>query len=399
MLMSEKPVARDNDLKSGLGKDSLQAVFSLLKESHPSEILSSQLRLLARGLFVGESFLEIFTTVYQKWHYKQTGSHAFQNPEKCRKHFFGTLEPGLFYLIEGKNCLVGYFIPADSAGLSVPGASVFHGSLTPVSGSLHPRDPVLQSIHGLNARLDPHKGLELSLTVRGCSYGLSLDFLQQFVSVIQKSRRLSREFPEATRGPRSSFPALSRILAVARSGRGRRKYLIPARFRNQPDKILIYKRLRLVLGQNHELSQCYELRADNLEQFVEAETELLRRNRRATRIGPFSVALKSGPSVGFLRIRGKSYRISRSSFQQFLSQLLRMRTPPRELPAAYTLYDTFSLLARISQKGHWVPRRDIPRALYDRLEGHESVLQSRDWVFIVSLDTVEKIELRSETRN
>ncbi|MBX7137110.1 MAG: hypothetical protein K1X83_03930 [Oligoflexia bacterium] len=364
-------------------------LLELTKHLGREQILSN-LRVLTKGLFVSEPFAQTLVAKYQEWHKTVTGSFSQQSDERARKHLFGQEDPKVYYLIEGKQCLTGFLaaLPfAQPDRLPIPH---YPGSLIDAATQLHPKDPFLQSAAGIKAVTDLAKGLQFSLQVKRWEYRISPELLQRFSEMVIQSRRLNREFDQVQRGLRYALPALSTVLSRARLLRGKKKTLIPSKFRRDPKlKLVRFKRLYFVLLDENRIDHIYELRARNLVIFLRQELDLLKRDKHSQRIGGLSLAIKPGPSAGFISIKGHKLRISRRVFSRFLEGLLRLRESPAELPSHYTLRDAIKLLAQLLQQGTWIPKREIPQRIFEKLAGHETLIQSGQWYFIISGEIIE----------
>ena len=109
-------------------------------ESEPT--LREKYRILPKGFFVSESFVDHFLSCYQAWNMKQTGAAQPRSLDKITRHLFEVDSPVCQYIIEDKLCLAGYFVPFCVESPSQSKIRQYLGSPLSAKDYLHPRDPI-----------------------------------------------------------------------------------------------------------------------------------------------------------------------------------------------------------------------------------------------------------------
>jgi len=349
-------------------------------------------RILPKGFFLGEQSLDEFLNRYQEWHMKQTGALQPRSIDKIMRHLFESEHPAFYYIVEGKQCLVGYYVPFLVEAPFQSKIPRYQGSPLAAKGFLHPRDPIFEKSENISAHLDNYKGLEIRIRTKHGEYTLAQDFLKSFVALLEGNNRYRREFPRIVQGQRFALFALQKLLSRARPASKRRGFPFPARFRNDNSvKILRFRRLCIVAAHGERLELCFELRARNLTEFIRGELKLLGSDKHSKKIGPLFIFYNPGPSIFGFSIKGKRYKFSHRAFEQYLDMLLRVKFASRGLTGNYTLRDALRNLGGIIQRAEWIPKRDIPQKVFRTLEGHELLLSSGHWVFIIDNDTCVRV--------
>jgi len=402
--MSDAPrPIQQSSTPSSVGKPSTSAAspsteqlprsfFELLEVGESDNTLKEKYRILPKGLFVSEDSLEHFLGVYQAWHAKQTGASQLRSVDKIMRHLFGTESPMCQYLVEDKLCLVGYFSPFVAEMPNQSKIRKYQGSPLSAKDFLHPRDPILGGLAGISAHLDNYTGLKITVRTKHGTYAISPDFVKTFRLILEGNKRYAREFPRVVQGQRYALLVLQKLLSRARPANKRRGFPFPARFRNEHGvEILWFRRLCFVIGQGDILQLCFELRARNLSDFVRSELKLLSTDKHSKKIGPLFMFYNPGPNIFGFSVRGKRYKFSYKAFEEYIDMLLRVKFASRGLSGNYTLREAIRNLGAIIQRAQWLPKRDIPQQIFRTLAGHELLLSSGHWVFIINNDSCVKI--------
>ncbi|MCB0310104.1 MAG: hypothetical protein KDD42_02640 [Bdellovibrionales bacterium] len=351
------------------------------------------IRIMSKGVFVAEDLIEPIKNLYLKFCHKVSTAEGFITDEKASKKLFGGNAPELFYLVEGKHCIIGSLIACEvkhPASIKLP---LYRGSLIETSNYLHPRDPIFEDLEGVRAKLDEQHGVQFELDVGNDVYSFKSPFLSEFVSLALNNRRIQTDFPLLARGLRYAPMAVVELLRKSRRETPKHKCLMPAHWRTTKD--LELRRLGgiyFLINPDRELLGCYELRGKNQAVFVRAELDALRAQRASQQIGTIILSRHPGKIFATIILEGKTYKLSTKVLNRYLSWLLEPRNLPDKFVARFTLRDCIRSLSDQFDKHTLIERHSVPRHILQLCRGRETFLKCGNWIAVLERGEVLLLE-------
>jgi hypothetical protein len=330
--------------------DLLLHFFATLKDSFPVEIQRESLRITPHGLFVQDRVVSQLVARYQEWFQKHTGDTTPRSEHKCYKRLFGSESPGQKYLLEGKLCLRGLLVECHVQEPQKCRIPYFLSSLVSTDEYLHPSDPALREIAGLEVKPN---GSEIEFTYRARQEAVifSQSHLRAFLELLKHSddRTVSEDPLSLTAALKIMLGHLDRMHpAKVKLG-----LLVPQAF--PPEKKYQYMlsgTFVFVLDRKRCLTSCYEMRARNMHHFVRNECSHFRDSLKGRRQGAFELFDRRNKHLGCFSIWKGQYTVETHAFLQFLKGL--SRTPPQSERFAHfylvqEALEEFSTLVQTSQ--------------------------------------------------
>lgn len=329
-------------------------------------------RAVKQGVFVHEDAVDKLLDAYQKWLAQRTESSSEKSAAKCKRRIFGTEEPKLYYLIDGKLCLPGYLAPCEIGSLfkKIP---VSQASMLDTNEYLHPRDPIFQSLSHVTAVMDPSKGFLLKFESKKRVFWATIDTVKQFAKFAnwqdferEESRKELKDNTESkndsrrherSKPLRDYVAPLQSCVIKSRPIANEHKLLIPnlsiSRKANNDDKIVNYYRFQdvvFIISADNKIDYCYCVDGRNLSAFVRSEFSIAQTEFRSL----LEPTRKPNPrAIGALSINKKYYLVYMKAFLKFLT--MAPKTPPfkKKIPVRYCVMDAlrqFVAMAREMKK-------------------------------------------------
>lgn len=346
----------------------------------PREIVESKIRATSDGLFLQEEVLDRLITTYQEWLVRESGGMVHKSTQKCVRRLFDADRPSYYYLIEGKQCLVGYLVPLQMESPQKLGVPVFRGSPLSTKDYLHPKDPLLTTHPNIEAQLRP-EGLELTLTVRERKFRCTLATLKQFAQLAKQSRRLTEELGGYGESLREVVQAFMHMLGRCAPARPEQRMLVPYGPPQRKFELLSHGSFIVVLEQGGVIKDLYELDGRNLSEFLQREIPSLRRGRLP--LENFQLG-KHPDTVGTIKILDEIYSLDVRLLSDMLALVKRSSTLREAIKGHYTIVDVLKKLIALLQYSERSPdeRGHHPR----RRRGKHPAIRKRvnkEWTFLV----------------
>ncbi len=362
-------------------KSTLEPFFRYLAENSETEDVVHRLRVTAKGMFLDESLSTELLKHYQSW--CETNQAHVPSYDKALKRLFQTETPELFYLIEGKHCLVGFFVEQALANPQNTRIPLYQGSLQTAKGYLHPRDPLFTSDPRFQGQWKS-TGFELQIQAGKHQNSFDLESLRQFGILAETSRDFQKLAPGAGQALRRGLPGLLELLQKIRPVRGK-GVLIPASLRNQKDLHILSYRNIVVIKSGERVLKMYDLGGKNLSHFLKQELEQIRSNPRLRKIGSLQVFEKlKGFSFASVQTRHDRFSVELSAFKGFLLAAVNHKELSKKFCKPYTTFDGLRVFSEIAEKSQRIEARDVPKHILEDKPADTRIRQSGDWIILMN---------------
>jgi hypothetical protein len=363
--------------------DSVHLFLDGLKDLFPRELLKDAVRITPHGLFVEKGSFQKVIEGYQAWLRKRTGGTVVKSVDKCVKRLFGSHEPPQFYLVEGKQCLLGYMVPCEVQQPQKYNLPFYLGSLLDTREYLHPRDPFLMELRGVEVTPKP-QGVEVKFTAQRRSIRVAADVLKQFSQLAANSHKLLEKNSRAGTALRDSLEALIRLVGKAQPVMENEPLLVPSR--NKERRGLSYLRLGtlvFVLERAETLVGCYELRGKNFQRMLRQELTALARNCRGHRIGAFELPKGRSKYLGSIEIKNEHYLVHPRAFSQFLDSIRGSAALRESFAGGFTVADCIKKMPYIFASSERVEPRQIANYLEKNAPRGARYRVRDEWIFVI----------------
>jgi hypothetical protein len=370
-----------NEHHSDEARASILQFISSLKANKRFEVTRPLIRVVSKGLFVDERAIDTVVAEFQQWLVSIGSGAAEKTADKTKQWLFEGHAPERQYLVEGKNVLAGYLVPIQVTNPQQFGLPYYLGSLQSTAQYLHPADPELQNIRGLELR-QGRLGLEALVTRRNAKVLVPESVLRSFQALAQSSKFLQRRYP----GSEGSLSVCVRALAglVQRSRNVPKSFPIVVSYdlRFSKSKELRASGKFLFVEEQGVLIKILEMNGRNLSSFL--RDELMRAPRE--KLGSFKLTPKHRDLMGFYdNPRGRT-SVHARAFAEFAELIRRVRDPKERFTGWFTATECFEKFSSFYQLSQPIDRRKIAAAL-ERfgIEGNNFKIYG-GWIFAISRD-------------
>lgn len=362
---------------------SLEVFAKDLKNLFQMNVLKEKVRITPQGLFVDLSLKRSLLDKYREWLQEKTQGVAGKSERKCFKRLFSTENPPQYYLVEGKVSFLGCLVPFLVQAPQNFGIPYYLGSLIPADNYLHPKDERLANLPNVEV-VPTAEGVEVHLRVKKWRYKVSQASLLSFRAVIERSTRLSKKFPLATKSMLDVVKALGSVLYDAKPVDKRSSILVP---QSLPKKRIILRSedLIFIIDDQERLVFCYEVKGANLFCFLRDELNEATK-RKIFNIGSLEISSQNRKYCASLKIKGRRYFMSLNTVRDFAEYCTISQVPYIKVEPAYTIIDCFRALSVICEHSE-----DIEKKLIER---HVSMLRAtmsrfmtfEKWIIAITAD-------------
>lgn len=366
-------------------KPTLQPFFESLSTLIPKDELSSSCRVVDQGLFIQLGFEGRITHAYQEWLRKETDGAVVKSEEKSKRRLFDSLDPPLYYLLEGSKCLVGVVVKEPISrpqGLGIP---IFRGMALEALDYIHPKDPILKSITGLELGTS-REGPTYKFPVQDRSVCISLVTLKSLRSYIHDSRKLSRIVPGAAGSLRGTLEGIIGLLGRASEIKPEHRVLVPARFKNNKEvRYLRFGPIVLVLSKDGLVLLVYSLEGRTFDEFLKQEFRGFPKLPKNDRIHGFEPETRAPYAIGCFKWTKYFYPITARAFREFYDQLRESPGFKGVLTGNHTVVDCIKHMTPLFLYGEWEKTRQDRSSHRNnrrssKRQKHYRI--SKDWVFV-----------------
>ena len=366
---------------TGEGRSSLVKFIESLRFNKRFETYRDKVRVVPRGLFVDERVAEAVVSEFQEWLLKASAGEANKTTEKTRQWLFEGHQPERLYVVEGKSVLAGYLIPAGIANPQQYGLPYYLGSLLSTASYLHPADPQLHDVPGLELRQGKF-GIEALVTRRRKQIVIPENSIRSFQAIAQGSRFLQRRYP----GVEKSLVVCTQSLAgLARRARSLPKtfpIVVPFDVKTSKTRELSAAGKFLFVEEKGVIVRILELNGRNLSSFLRDELGRAPREK----LGSFRLLTKHRDLLGFYEISGHRTSIHARAFSEFEELIRRTRENREKFSGWFTAAECFEKFSSIYQLSQPIERGKIAGALARfGIEGSRFRING-GWIFAISSD-------------
>jgi hypothetical protein len=368
-----------NEQHADEARASIVQFIASLKANKGFEATRSLIRIVPKGLFVDERAVDAVVTEYQSWLLKISSGIAQKTAEKTKQWLFEGHEPERQYLVEGKNVLAGFLIPIHIQTPQQFGLPYYLGSLQSTANYLHPADPELQHVRGLELR-HGRLGLEALIKRRNGQVLIPEAVLRSFQALAQSSRFLQRRFPGSERSLSVCVRALTGLVRRARSVPKTFPIIVPYDLKVSKTKELRASGKFLFVEEKGVLVRILEVSGRNLSSFL--REELMRAPRE--RLGSFKLTPKHRDLMGYYDHPRGRIPVHARAFAEFEELIRRVRDPKERFTGWFTASECFEKFSSFYQLSQPIDRRKIAGAL-ERfgIEGTNFKIYG-GWIFSIS---------------
>jgi hypothetical protein len=333
-----------------------RSLLDRFSDSLSSSTLLNSIKITPSGLFVTCEGWQNFLETFQSWLKIDTGSESLLDLDRCSnlictsdsKHSSGKIS---YYILDGKNCRVGYLVPAkplDSLRNKFP-----HYAGTPIDGrkSIHPKDPILNQLPP-ELKVDSQR-----LYIKGNKFSFSIPFedLSLLRTILGGSPKLKKYRSEFNKALRDILVPLSKFILSGQIIEKSKLRLIPSVFRKQSNIIILrFSDVFLVTDSTGVFKDGFGLKAKNFFDFVSIEINSLARSLRNRRIGNFEIETRSRHIAGVIRLKNEKFFVETKIILEWAQDFKSAEAQPA------TLYDAILSLSNDFCTSDWILERDVP---------------------------------------
>jgi hypothetical protein len=346
--------------------------------------LANNLRITPSGLFVPETEREPLISAYQVWLKADSGAAGLLESSRCIEHLFGSPTPTDFYVLDGKNCLVGNLIKIETNPELKTKFPVYAG--TPIDGrnSIHPKDPMLSKLpEGIQIQNGPD-GMEIRLQLKTILIQLPLSRLPDIAYLVGNSPRLRKQKYTFKQALRKVVPELALLLKQARPVNTSSLRFLPSQFRRQGNvKFLALADLILALNSQGRFISGFGFKAKNMLDFLHTEIKILSETVRSKRIGEFDLRTYERNCAGILRSKNEKFSLEYRALMDFV-QIWRPNKTEKRKSESPTLFDILRELSLEFSHSAWTLERDISPRFRGSSKDNLNYRTTKGWVFWIS---------------
>lgn len=350
-----------------------------LKSNKAFEATREHIRVVPKGLFVDERAIDSVVSAFQAWIYKESQGAADKTQEKTRQWLFEGVEPERLYLVEGKQILAGFLIPASVQAPQRFGLPYYLGSLLPAAEYIHPADPRLIGIKGLEIR-QGRVGIEAIVSRRGKQVLVPEAVIKSFRGIAAGSRFLQRRYPGSDKSLLVALQALSALVRRARPVPKGFPLFLPYDVTVSKSKESRVSGKFLIVEEKGVLTRILELHGRHLSDFL--RQELVRAPRE--KLGSFKLTPKHRDLMGFYEVGGRRTSVHARAFSEFAELIRRTREPRERFSGWFTAADCFEKFSSLFQLAQPIDRRKIAQSLEKHGVEGSSFRICGGWIFALS---------------
>jgi len=349
--------------------------------------LPTSARKTQNGIFFFKENLPALINAYQKWFSTLKPGTAPLTEDKILRKLLQTDDYSLSYLLEGKQCHVGYHFSSQSPGSSGLSALTKVDS-TPLDARdfLHVRDPIFKELENAQVELNS-QGFALKVKRREQDIVVSRELVLQFAALAKNSRRVMQRHPELNIAVRFAVPLMVDHLLKAKKLSAKDPLLLPAQCCNQ--KLLHLKAFGFlfVIQTDGKLLDCFEHSGKNLHNILTKEFDKLRSSLGKGKFSSLEPA-RSRRFLFFIKSNPERFSIEPTVFKQWIVGIRDSLVLTRELKSPFSLSDAILLLSKALTKGEEVQFYTLPGHLREQTSPRLRFRQYKDTYFVIESGSI-----------
>jgi len=360
-------------------RSSILRFVESLKGNKSFEGSREYVRVTPKGLFVDERAAPGVVTTYQAWFERESQGAARKTEEKTKQWLFDSTEPERLYLVEGKHVLFGFLIPIPIPSPQTSGLPFYLGSLLSAASYLHPSDPELTGVRGLELRRG-RLGLEAIIKRRDKQVLVPEASIRAFQTMAGGSRFLQRRYPGCEKSLAIAVRTLTGLVRRARVVPREFPLVVPFSVKISRAKEVRAAGKFLFIEEKGVLVQLLEMSGRNLSGFLRAE--LVRAPHE--KLGSFKLTPKHRDLMGFYEQGRQRVSVHARAFAEFEELVRRARDPRERFAGWFTSAECFEKFSMFFQLSQPIDKRKIASAL-ERfgIEGSSFRIHG-GWIFCLS---------------
>ncbi len=348
------------------------------------DVLKRNLRRLPERVFVTQSAVAELENGYRKW---LSDSGAAIKEDKIKSRLYATEAPELFYLIEGKDCFLGYLMPLHADDTAEQALQKTQSIPINAEDYIHPRDPVLKdpkSFRVLNTPYGPllefsagviKDGVEKKVTVPVTSYA-------EFIRPLRIAKHIARRNPTLAGPLRDSVETVAELLRVASPVTVKQRLVLREADRGKISVFLRAGSIVFGIDGKGQLACCYDAGRRGEVAVIDSEIKRLCAEQRDVGGGIRFERIGSQFLLS-LRMNRERYRLHHRAFRSFFESLRRNRRLGKKLPNRYTLRDVIETLVRMLRDSKETGRKTLKRMGKKKKLVQVDFRDCGSWVFVV----------------
>jgi len=360
-------------------RSALVTFLSSLRHTKGLESVRDLLRVVPKGLFVDERAIEIIVELYRYWILEESKGVAQKTHEKCRQRLLSDGQSGRQYLVEGKNVLAGYLVPIPIRDPQQFGLPYYLGSLLSTQNYLHPGDPLLKKIKGVEFK-HGKDGMEALVSRRKGSLTLPDRLLKSFFALAGASRFLQRRYPDIEKNLSIALNALVGLVRRARIVERSFPLIVPFDVSVSKSKIIRVAGKFLFIEEKGVLQRIIELNGRNLSSFLREELARAPKDK----LGSFKLTSKHRDLMGFYEVRGRRSSVHARAFSEFSELIRRARDPRERFTGWFTSVQCFEKFSSFYQRAQPIEKAKIAAALQRFGVQGDAFKIYGGWIFVLS---------------
>ena len=350
-----------------------------LKADKSFETERPMIRVVPRGLFVDERGVPAVVSRYQSWILAESKGVAQKSLEKCHLWLFESHAPERFYVTEGKTVLAGFLIPIPLKNPQQFHLPFYLGSLLSTGNYIHPADPQLQNVKGVELKTGP-KGLEIAISRRASKVVLPEPVLRSFMQLASDSRFLQRRYPGIERNLSVCLKALIGIARRAREIPRTFPMLVPVQTKASKTTQIRIAGKCLFIEDRGQIFRILELNGRNLSTLLRKELN----NAPREKLGSFRLTPKHRDLMGFYELGGRRQSVHARAFSEFCDLIRRTREPREKMSGWFTATECFEKFSSFFQLAQPIEKHKISGALSRFEITGEQFRIYGGWIFALS---------------
>jgi len=356
----------------------LLAFLNSLKANKGAEGLRPHIRVVSKGLFVDERGISALVELYHLWLERESQGIARKPLDKCFQWLFQEREPLRYYLVEGKNTLIGSIIPIPISNPQQFGLPYYLGSLLSASDYLHPADPILNKIPKLEVARGKG-GAEWIVLTRGSKIVVTEKLARDFSLLIKSSRFVERRYPDAMKTLAGALQLLVTLVRRSRPVPRSFPLIVPFDVKSSKSKGVRMAGKFMFIEERGALVRILELNGRNLSGFL--RSELVRAPRE--KLGSFKLTPKHRDLMGFYESFGKRRSVHARAFAEFEEAIRRTRDARERFQGFFSSAECFEKFSSLYQMSTPIEAHKI-RSTIERygVSGH-SYTACGGWIFVL----------------